>query len=306
MRKGLKVLIACAGVFVLGLVMTVAGYATGGVNGLQKVAEDHDWISTDPAELSITEQEYEFDSIESTGPVDLEIVGARYYKKVLADYDLEDIDAKSGKVIVICDKEKDEPAVKVKDGKLIVEAVPRDDKPAINLNSNYWGPTVIVLCSDKELESIKISSSACDVDLSGVAFKKADIGTNAGDIEAEGITSKGLKIMCDAGDVEVQGDLKGLTEITCEAGDIEVDTADGLATYRMDLHADAGDIEVGEIEIEGVNYTQKGGKDFLKLKTQAGSIEVGNENPSNNGDIDHDDDHDDDDHDDHDDGHADD
>ncbi len=306
MRKGLKVLIACAGVLVLGIVMTAAGYASGGMDGLQKVAEDHDWISVDPAELTTTEQEYEFDSIESTGPVDLEIAGARYYKKVLADYDLEDIDAKAGKVIVICDKDKDEPSVKVKEGKLIVEAVPRDDKPSISLNSEYWGPTVIVLCSDKELESIKISSSACDVDLSGVAFKKADIGTNAGDIDAEGITSKGLKIMCDAGDVEVQGDLKGLTEITCEAGDIEVDTADGLVMYRMDLHADAGDIEVGEIEIEGVNYTQKGGKDFLKLKTQAGSIEVGNENPSNNGDIDHDDDHDDDDHDDHDDGHADD
>ena len=55
-----------------------------------------------------------------------------------------------------------------------------------------------------------------------------------------------------------------------------IDVFNGTAAYTMDLHTDAGEIRVGDDEIDGGDYTQKGGDDSITVRTDAGDIEVGN------------------------------
>ena len=98
---------------------------------------------------------------------------------------------------------------------------------------------------------------------------------NAGDVDLKDITSGGLKVLSDAGDIDIAGVLKGSTDVKSDAGSVEIDVFNGIAAYTMDLQSDAGEIKVGEDEIDGTSYTQKGGDDSITVRTDAGDIEIG-------------------------------
>lgn len=275
MSKIAKFFLICAVVFTLGLVLTVGGCAAGGPAGIEKAVDGNEWsINTDPVETEVIEKDYEFSSIEATGEADFVIVGSKYYQDALGDADISGIDAKAGKVVVIYDKSKDAPEVKTDGSRLVVDAGKADNR--IYLSDEYFGPTVIVFCDDKELDSIKVSSSSCDLDIKGVSFKTADLGMNAGDVDLKDVTSGGLKVISDAGDIDIAGVLKGSTDVKTDAGSIEIDVFNGLTAYTMDLHADAGELRVGDEEIDGGDYTQKGGDDSITARTDAGDINIGN------------------------------
>ena len=157
---------------------------------------------------------------------------------------------------------------------LVIDAGKGDNE--IHFNDNYFEPKVIVFCGDEELGSVIVSSEACDLEMMGVSFKTADLGMNAGDIDLKDIISGGLKIETDAGDIDIAGVLKGSTDVKSDAGSVEIDVFNGIAAYTMDLQSDAGEIKVGEDEIDGTSYTQKGGKDSITAGTDAGDIEIGN------------------------------
>ena len=275
MSKTAKFFLICAVIFTLGLVLTVGGCAAGGVAGIEKAVDGSEWsVNTDPVDVGTIEKDFEFSSIEATGEADFVIVGSKYYKDALEDGDVSGIEAKAGKVVVIYDKSKDAPEVRTDGDRLVIEAGKKDNN--IYFSENYFGPKVIVFCDDKELESISVSSSACDIDIKGVSFKTADLGMNAGDVDLKDIISGGLKVVSDAGDIEIAGVLKGSTDVKTDAGSIEIDVFNGITAYTMDLHTDAGELRVGDDEMDGGDYTQKGGDDSITVRTDAGDISIGN------------------------------
>ncbi|MDO4869906.1 MAG: DUF4097 family beta strand repeat-containing protein [Bacillota bacterium] len=283
MNKLAKFFIACGAVFVIGLVMFAAGFAKGGVDGLEKVAADHDWVSAGPGALATVElHDQEFESIESTGVMDVVIVGPDSYEKIVSDYHIEmAVEPKPGTVVAVHGSNIQPPNMKVEGKTLKLNGGEENEFEGINLDfsSDSVYPAVIVFCPDQELDQIKISSVFSDVELRDISFKQADIRLNAGDVETANIVSQGLTIEGDSGDAEISGELKGQTEIKLEAGDIEVETKDALKNYTMKIKSSAGDIKIGEKEIaeetaEGYSYTSDGGKYTLLLETEMGDIEV--------------------------------
>ena len=270
MSKTAKFFVICAVVFTLGLVLTIGGCAAGGIAGIQE-AVDGRLPDNGPAETEMTEGDYEFSSIEASGDANFVFVGSKYYSRILDDKDITGSEAKTGKVIAVYEKGHAAPEIKTEDGKLIINA---DVDNEVHL-SELFEPTVIVFCDDKELESVSVKSSACDLEMKGVSFRNANIEMNAGDVELTDIISGGLRIVTDAGDTNIAGVLRGITDVDSDAGSIEINVFTGIRGYTMELHADAGDIKVGADEIDGNDFKQEGGADVIKVKTDAGDIEIG-------------------------------
>ena len=270
MSKTAKFFVICAVVFTLGLVLTIGGCAAGGITGIQE-AVDGRITNNGPAETEMTEGDYEFSSVEVSGDADFVLVGSKYYDGILDDKDITGAEAKTGKVIAVYEKGKAAPEIKTEDGKLIINA---DTDNEVHFNE-LFEPTVIIFCDDKELESVSVKSSACDLEMRGVSFRTANIEMNAGDVELKDIISGGLRIVSDAGDTEISGVLRGITDVDSDAGSIEINVFTGIRGYTMELHADAGDIKVGEDEIDGNDFKQQGGVDVIKVRTDAGDIEIG-------------------------------
>ena len=276
--KKLKVFfIICAAVFVAGLGMSIAGAAAGGVDGFEAVAEDHDWVSAGPGAMAtVSVDDLDFDSIESTGVTDVVIAGEDYYDEIVSDYKLETVlDPQPGTAIAVFGSNIEAPDMAMEGKTLVINGGQGEEFEGINLDfsSENAYPTVIVFCPDKELEKISISSAFSDVELKDIAFKEAEIGLNYGDVEGKHIKSQGIKIESDSGDVELSGELQGETEVTTGAGDIEIETADALKAYAMDIETSVGDIKIGDKE-KGVSYKQDGGKHSLVLRADTGDIEV--------------------------------
>jgi hypothetical protein len=265
MSNGAKFLLACAAVFVLGAILAIVGALTGGTEYFDNDTKKMPDTETSSYDLS-------FNSIEATGCTDVILVGTRYYDEVLEDHEINGIEPQKGRVIVIRQVDKDVPEVKAEGDTLKING--GSTEFALG-DFDLFEPTVIVFCGDDELKSIKVSSEASDIEVKGVKFAAADIGLNSGDAEFKDVVSGGIKVEDDAGDIMVSGMLNGTTDIHTEAGDVEVNVADGIRSYTIDIRADAGSIEVGEQEIEGTTFTQEGGDRVLKLISNAGEIEVG-------------------------------
>ena len=302
MSKLMKFFITCAAVFVVGLVMLIAGIGTGGVEGLDKVAEDHDWVSGSPGDrASIEVNDLDFESIEATGYMDVILVGPGYYDDVVKDYELETItEAEAGTALAIFGSNLEGPTMEMDDKTLKLSSNTESaDGVNLNFSSENSYPTVFVFCSDKEIKRFTLSSSSSDVSLLGVSVENADIQLNYGDVEANNIVSKSMKIKIDSGDIELSGELKGTTDVSTDSGDIElsgdlkgttkastdsgdidIDTKMEVKEYSMKVSAAAGDVTIEENEIEyndekeGYRYTQEGGEDTLILKTEAGDVKV--------------------------------
>lgn len=265
LSKGTQFLIGCAIVFALGAALTLAGYIAGGLKAL-------DDKTTAAPDMTTTEEVYEFSSIESTGYLDLEIAGPKYYDEMLEDHEIRDFTAEPGKVIVISRTDSKAPEVSTDGGRLIINGG-GESFTSLGVHN----PTVIVFCGEGELESIKVSSGSCDADINGVSFKNAELEMNAGDVGFRDVVSGGIKVDSEAGEIRASGMLKGMTDLHTDAGDIEVDTFDGIRTYTIDASTGAGEISIGDEEndFEGIVYKQEGGDNTLKLRTDAGDIEIG-------------------------------
>ena len=292
LNKVAKFFIIAAAAFVLGLFLFVIGLTTGGVDGFHKVAKDHSWVNDASAVVHTIETDGGFNAVEATGMCDIVLVGEDYQDKAIRDYHLNEVENLGpGTVVLRYGDNYNEPEVTMDNGTLEISSIQDNTEQftfGINLSDDTVWPTAIIFCNDKELKSVKVSSEYADVEMMGVAFENADIELNDGDVEFENIKSKGLKIDTEYGDIEVSGDLTGKTELISKDGDIEVDTLKNYEEYTIKAGAVDGDIKVGETEMEisydedgddqeGVyQYTQKGGKDSLTIKTSYGDIEIGN------------------------------
>lgn len=289
LSKLAKFFIICAAVFFVGLVCTIAGVATGGVQNIEKLAEHYDWIQAGPGERGVTAQEVEeYNAIEFTGDADLYIVGKEFYKKAswLADQDMLeqtelDVIGKN-KVIVIAGDEVTQPTIEVENGVLKINAVEKDDS-GINLDMSdapYY-PQILVCAPTQTLEHLTVSGEVGDVELLGIAWKNAKIELNVGNIDMEGVESAGLDMKMDSGDIEIQGEFKKTTSAISDAGDIEIDTSLPKAEYAYELSSDAGDVKVKDGSEDAMEYEapenaikENGGPHKIIAITDSGDVEV--------------------------------
>ena len=297
MSRLAKFFIICAAVCVLGIVMTFAGYAAGGVDDLQKVADKHEWLNVGPnsTETDILDVG-EFQSIESEGSLDILVIapGEELDEEAVPNF-IEDMyyGGTAGTVAVRWGKGEGAPVVKNEDGVLKIKGDSEDiDTVEVNLTGEDPSPDVVVFCSDKELESIningkygdaaivlvkskniKVTADSGDIEIEDVEGGEITAETKTGDIHADNIVSSKMTLKAGTGDIDIS---KCVGEISAETttGDIEFAAALSQNQFEMDLSVNTGEISVNEDAIDQKEFYSKGQPNKLVLKTDTGDIDV--------------------------------
>ena len=297
MSKLAKFFIICAAVCVLGIVMTFAGYAAGGVDDLQKVADKHEWLNVGPnsTETDILDVG-EFQSIESEGSLDIVVIapGEELDEEAVPNF-IEDMyyGGDAGTVAVKWGKGNGAPEVTNEDGVLKIKGNAEDiDTAQVNLTGEDPSPDVVVFCSDKELESIhingkygdaaivlvkskniKVAADSGDIEIEDVECGEIAAETNTGDIHADNIVSSKMTLKAGTGDIDIN---ECVGEISAETttGDIEFATALPQSQFEMDLSVSTGEISVNEDAIEQKEFYSKGEPNKLTLRTDTGDIDA--------------------------------
>lgn len=265
---GIKSTIGCAGVIIVCLVLAVIGWIAFKI--IDKGSDD-----TPSVETEVTEEIYSFDSIKVTGHTDVEIVAGTVHTNMVSDVDLVGTEPEDGKVAVIGEEGKTGPSVKTDGSTLVI------DGGDSSQYSSSFTPKVVIYCSEDTLRSIEIDSPACNAEMGGLSFEKADIKVEDGEIKGDDLISEGISIQNDSGDTDISGDLKGLTEISSNSGDIMVIVEGSLEKYAMDItNGKDGDIWVDARKIDDVSYSKDIEDEWdtdnrmLKLTSTTGEIVV--------------------------------
>ena len=297
MSRLAKFFIICAAVCVLGIVMTFAGYAAGGVDDLQKVADKHEWLNVGPnsTETDILDVG-EFQSIESEGSLDILVIapGEELDEEAVPNF-IEDMyyGGTAGTVAVRWSKGDGAPVVKNEDGVLKIKGDSEDiDTVEVNLTGEDPSPDVVVFCSDKELESIningkygdaaivlvkskniKVTADSGDIEIEDVEGGEITAETKTGDIHADNIVSSKMTLKAGTGDIDIS---KCVGEISAETttGDIEFAAALSQNQFEMDLSVNTGEISVNEDAIEQKEFYAKGAPNKIMLRTDTGDIDA--------------------------------
>ena len=298
MSKLAKFFIICAAVCVLGIVMTFAGYAAGGVDNMGKVAEKHEWLNVGP-DSSETDllTVGEFKSIEAEGSLDIAIVSTG---QEMDEGDVPELletfyeDSVAGTVAVRWGKGGVMPEVKNENGVLKIKGSTESiEHVEVNLSGEDPSPDVVVFCSDKELESISINGKYGDISIAGVNAKNTSVNVESGDIELEGLNVGEVTVETTSGDINADYTASSKMSLKAEAGDIYVEGCDGEISaettygdiefetklpkkqYEITVSTNSGTISIGEVEIESENeFSLPGGPNKLTLKTDTGDIDA--------------------------------
>jgi len=297
MSKLAKFFIICAAVCVLGIVMSFAGYAAGGVDDLQKVADKHEWLIVGP---NSTETDLltvgEFQSIEAEGSLDITVIapGEELDEEAVPNF-VEDMyyQGTAGTVAVKWGKGNGAPVVTNENGVLKIKGSSEDfDTAQVNLTGEDPSPDVIVFCSDNELESIhindkygdtaivcvkskntKITAESGDIVIENVEGGEIAAETNTGDINADNIVSSKMVLKAGTGDIDIS-ECGGEISAETATGDIEFAAALPQSQFEMDLSINTGEISINEDTIDAKEFYAKGEPNKLVFRTDTGDIDA--------------------------------
>ena len=279
MSKMAKFFITCSAVFVLGIILTAAGYAMGGVQDMEKVEQSHEWFNFGPEnKVTDTVKTAEYDSIQVEGNMDIAVIGQGFERDMIADFAkdflADNYDAElAGNVIVRWKEGTMKPEVKVEKGVLIINSGGADPDFEVNLSAGDSSPDVVVLCGGKKLESIDIKTGFGDTAVGGVECKSMTIDSGSGDIELDSAKADRMTLRTEAGDIGITN-CEGDISAEVNSGDIEFDSALAMDQFTVSLHAGSGDVQVNDSDDEVKDFSFEGGPNKLTLKTKAGDIEA--------------------------------
>lgn len=304
-----KLATVCAIILVAGLAIGGAGYALGGVKGLDKVADEHDWISTSPGERAVAGQAYDsFDSVEVTGNASVYVVSERFYKdqRWLGEMELlssDEIDkAEVFHVIVIKPEDIPAPEIRVDNNLLKIDAKEKESGISLDFSSGEQRiPQILICCPEKEMYKLSVEVDTGNIMLGGITYKEADLETDTGYVQTDGVIGAKQKMDSDTGDVNLSGVFTNLTKATSDTGDVNLsgeflgaveaesdtgnvvlETASFLKAFgEIDLKSDTGDISIQEggsdiakIDSTPAHYTRRGPGTKLKAESDTGDIKV--------------------------------
>ena len=298
MSKLAKFFITCGAVCVLGIILTVAGFATGGVDNLEKVESSHSWFNVGPvdAETDVIEVG-DYDSIKADGTLDVAVIGPNFVYGLDADFagnwlTEEYREEFAGNVIVNWKKGTQMPEVKVEKGVLMIHSNAEAPEVEVNLSGDDSASDVIVFCSKEQLKNVDLGLDYGDIAVGGIGCDTMKVSVGAGDVELNGIKCGSMEVSSKTGDVEASditggkqvynvktGDiqLSNCTgDITAETvtGDIKFDAVEDMSKYEVSLHAGTGDVEVNDSDKEVQDFSAAGGPNKLACKTGTGDIEA--------------------------------
>lgn len=244
-----KFFIICGIVCVVGIGLTAAGFAMGGVEDMDKVSESHEWFQAGSGNSqSDVIEPGDYDSIEAEGTMDILVIGSEFERELeelLEDADIGFLDEAyngiygeemAGKVAVVWEQGIIEPDIKVEKGVLEINSNYEPPQGEVNLSGADRVPDVIVFCENADLDRLQISNENGDTAICGV--------------------------LC--------ADLK----IDSKNGDVAFGTQHVQKEFEVSLQTDFGDICVNDADLEQKDYTSKGGPNKLTLKTETGDINV--------------------------------
>lgn len=302
MSKGLKrFFVICAAAVCLGLLLSIIGAATGGIQSMSKLGDKYRWFKAGKADMTYAHLEdgAEFDAISVKGVSDVTICSGS-----------------SDKTRIHYDENYQPPTFHVEDGVLtvdfnqkwngvMVDLTAGDSMPAlevyvpegrtlkyIDIDIDYGDISLeeakaenIAIkgdCGDMTFENISageisIENSLGDISMYALEYDHLNVEASAGDIKGELLKSKGLHIENELGDIELQGELSGTTEITAESGDVDIETSLKEADYTVDADIEAGDLSLGESVYEYMeqHIKQGSGANLIKIVSELGNVSIG-------------------------------
>lgn len=296
MSKLAKFFMICAAVCVLGIVMTFAGYAAGGIDDMQKVADKHEWLNIGPnATETETVSVGDFKSIEAEGNLDIAIVSV--------GRDLEDMDTPEfiedmysegveGTVVINWIKGESIPDITNENGVLKIKGTKENMEYVVNFSGDDPVPDAVVFCSADELENINITGKYGDITIGGIKSKSITVTAESGDIDLEDVEGGDIAVETEVGDFDISnvdsskmtlrtntGDMEisrstGKIEAETNTGDIDFETDLQQSQYELNLSVSAGAISLNSEEIEAKEFSAEGGPGKLTFKTNTGDIDV--------------------------------
>ena len=279
MTKTIKFFIICAAVCVLGLILTIAGYAMGGVEGLDKVEENHNWFNIGSQDMQDDKIEVgEYDSIKVEGNADLAIIGKDLTTELDDDFAEDWVTGTykenlAGNVFIQWKEGTKKPEVKVENGVLTINSNAEDFDFEVNLSAEDSSPNILVFCGREKLKDVDVSGGYGDISIGGIKCESMNVRIDSGDIQLCELSGGRMNIKSDSGDIcftDCKGDLTAETD----SGDIEFDTGLEQSKFEVSLQAGIGDVTVNDSEDEVSEYSAEGGPNKLSLKTENGDIDV--------------------------------
>lgn len=282
MSRIAKFFIICGAVFILGIGLVIAGFATGGLKDIDNISDKYDWLDCGPGNIQTEHKTaLEFNSINVEGSADVIIADPSEWtevKNLIEDEgEASMTTAEAGDVVTCWGENYEKPDVKVEEGVLKINSKSAwEDGGHISMNftSDDGIPDIIIICPDSELTSIKVNNQDGDTDIYGVKFASGDITTANGDIDLASVTCRQLNITNSNGDVGLDGTFTGDTSVKADEGDVEFNTSASRADYSIDIQTENGDVtDSGNSEL-GPVYRMNGGQNMLKLRTVDGDIDL--------------------------------
>lgn len=189
-------------------------------------------------------------------------------------YDGETIDGESG-------AEFDAIDLTCKMGTLTIQGIDSDD--SVRVTGAGWNTDVQIEEKDgvRVLTTKKDGLSLGEMTISiprGKQFEYVKVSVGAGELEMEDLDTKTLEVEVGTGEASLFNVTADDIMLDCGMGDVdfEHDTL-GAMDFNYDLSCKAGDIEVGDAEYSGINFSRKidnSAKRNMKISCKAGSVSL--------------------------------
>ena len=247
MSKGLKrFFIICAIVVGAGILFSLAGFLTGGLNFLDRMSERYTWLRAGHADMEYIDisDAGAFDSVSVKGGIDVTVAGS----------------TETGSRGISYDKNVGAPEYSVKDGVLTVDASMLNDGVVVNLSSDDDTPELVISVPDERMKKLDVTSDYGDVDVSRVTLEEMSITTEDGDIDLRDVDCSSVTLTTEYGDVDLERVTSDKLTAGTQDGDIDMSNVTCSGTV---LTSEYGDIEGENIKSSG-----------LSVKSQQGDVDM--------------------------------
>ena len=142
-----------------------------------------------------------------------------------------------------------------------VEVVEKDGLRVLTTKNDDMslGEMTIYLPWGKELEYMKVSVGAGELDMEELSTRKLEVKVGAGDASLSNVTADDIVLECGMGSVEYEHDTLGITD------------------FNYDLSCRMGEIEIGDAEYSGLNFSKKIDNSTnrdMKISCKAGDVNL--------------------------------
>ena len=283
MKSGWKVFwIVCAVMAAVGIVMTVAGVALGGLRMLSNTDESgpvHEWlqrfgriVETEESAQNVRDGLEEIpDIIADSGDPDDGYVPGEPDGNMITAYDgiteisldlsyLSVIVSPSDSDAVIVDTSQLSPeirgdiAVSQDGGELELET---DGHRGLKWNTAAAEMLYISIPRGTHYKCFSADVGAGMLEMEGISAEEISLDVGAGQIIAEGFYADVLEADCGAGQVTLQGEVVQNADLNCDVGEVLFTLPGEMETYNYELSCSAGELIVGDEAYSGLRNQMK-------------------------------------------------